>query len=196
MSINCSRTCGCSRGGRMPFCGLGMERREAQGQRPDSWRSAARAEAAGGARGTVPVLLRGLRKRGQSPPRIIVASIQSLLQPVPSREQLLNQTRRLRSATKWMPTNCSAGWPRGDCEAHGGRRCRASSPARRHRRCFRPRLGRPGADRTVRRSDRIDPARLKCASQRSLASLAAVEITVLTPSTAASRASGLLSAAE
>ena len=65
--------------------------------------------------------LRVLRTNGQSPfsPKLVVASIQSLLQPSPSRETLDRQTRRLRvggamaveELTKWLVENGLVGTP-------------------------------------------------------------------------------------
>ena len=92
-------------------------------------------------------------------PRLIVTSIQALLQPVPDREALARQTRMLRSASGSPPRSWRAGWSRiGFTTPGGGNAGRIFAP-RRHRRYLRPRLVRAGAAGTLRRRNRVDPPR-------------------------------------
>ena len=111
---------------------------------------------------------RGLRRaaaraeaacKAPTPPKLVVTSIQSLLQPVPSRETLGRQTRTLRVGDAVAVGELGQVAGRERFRQHAGRGiARRVLGPRRHHRHLRPRLGRPGARRVLRRRDRIDPA--------------------------------------
>ncbi len=135
------------------------------------------------------LLASSVAQGGQSPPaderpRIIVASIQSLLQPVSSREQLLSQTRRLAvgdevnldNLLRWFASSGFDNTPAvqlpGEFSLRGGI----------------VDVFAPDWDAPVRIEffgDQIESIRtFEVSSQRSLTSLAAIEITILKPSPA------------
>ncbi len=89
---------------------------------------------------------------------LIIASIQSLLQPVPSQELLARQHAAAAARRRARPGGTAALAGRERFSGHDrGRAARRVLAPRRHPRYLRPRLVRSGADRVVRRRDRIDP---------------------------------------
>lgn len=123
-----------------------------------------------------------LKQLGDSePPKLIIASIQSLLQPSPSRDTLVRQTRRLRvgeatsveQLTKWLVENGLVGTPAvelpGEFSIRGGIVD-----------IFAPDWGWPV--RVEFFGDEIESIRrFEISSQRSLESLTAVDVTIIGP---------------
>ena len=118
------------------------------------------------------------------PPRLIVTSIQSLLQPVPGRDKLAGQTRTLRAAaTRSTSTSLLTLAGRAAAfKAPAPSSCRASS----RRAAASSTSSRPtgttrcGSSSSATRSNRFAASRWP--RQRSLASLDAIDVTVLAPS--------------
>ena len=94
----------------------------------------------------------------RSGPRLVATSIQALLQPVPDREALARQTRHAARGPAAFAGGAGPLAGRETLSRHHRRGVagRILAP-RRHRRYLRPRLVRAGADRVLRRRDRIDP---------------------------------------
>ena len=89
--------------------------------------------------------------------RVVVASIQSLMQLVPQRQAVAECTRRLATGDVVDGEELRGVARRQSIPRHDRRPvARRVRGARRHRGCVRRRLGRPGPHRTVGRSDRID----------------------------------------
>ncbi len=95
---------------------------------------------------------------GPEPPPLVVTSIQSLLQPVPSREKLAAADAPPGARRRARHPRAARLAGRQRVSKHQRRRAagRVLAP-RRHPRHFRARLVRPGANRVFRRRGRIDP---------------------------------------
>ena len=136
-----------------------------------------------------------IARRAPQPPRLIVTSIQSLLQPVPSREKLASQTRRIRRGDVGRRRGAAdAGW-----SSNGFQNTSAVElPGE-----FSPR----GGILDIFAPDWYDPVRIELfgdeiesirrfevATQRSLAALDEIDVTMLDPRRGRSRALRRLSA--